>query len=270
MLPECLQFRAALLSAGLPHEPGPVGLASRHAELCAECSAWLEHAGRVARELEALPRREAPVELEGRVVAALEAGYRQTRAAGAVGALGRVQSPRELDEAVDADLVDADADTDGGDAARTAAEARSARLRAPAVLDRLVREELADPRQARARRYLGSLRRRRAPQELRLRVALALARRGSPGQESASGQEGAPGSQGVALRPTRPTLALAGLAAATLLVALGAFLSRPQADPRPRERAIVIERVADASELPEFAALLLDGASGGLLTAREM
>ena len=133
-------------------------------------------------EVGALPRPALPADLEGRVVAALQAGHRQARAAQAVAELGRVSSPQALDQAVDAEFEEtvelelAELELDGASVdAPEGADDGLARLPVPGVLDRLVAEELAAPSQARARRYLGSLRRRHAPEELRMRVGLILA-----------------------------------------------------------------------------------------------
>jgi hypothetical protein len=247
----CQAYRDALLSAGIAG-----GAPAEHASTCAACAAWTRSAARLVGELGSLARLRAPADLEGRVVAALQAGHRQVRAAAAVAELGRVSSPPELDQAVDADL-------DGADLAGTAAPARDdlpARLRVPGVLDRLVAEELADPNRARARRYLGTLRRKRAPEELRLLVAGALQSSGST----------------FVAKERRGTHALTlrfalGLGAAAALVGLGSLLSNP-ASTSAAERAPepLVERITDPLELSPFAAALLDGASGGILSARQL
>jgi hypothetical protein len=269
MSPQCQAFRDELLAAGLPATGSPVAAAAplwAHAGECAACAAWARGATRVARQLEALPRPALPAELEGRVVASLQAGYRQARAAQALAALGRVTSPAELDEAVDAEFEEAlreeiaPGGEDAGAAEAVDEEALSAeeggweRLSVPGVLERLVAEELAAPSQARARRYLGSLRRRRAPEELRMRVGLILADRG--------------GDSLAARRPAAFGLrTVAGLLAAALLIAIGSLVLRPRSQP-PRP-ALVIERVTDSSDLPPLAASLFDGVSGGLLSVEE-
>jgi hypothetical protein len=199
-----------------------------------------------------LERQQVPGELEGRVVAALEAGHRQARATAAVADLGRMRSPPELDQAVDAELE--------GNAGRR--EEIPARLRVPGVLDRLVAEELADLSRARARRYLGTLRRKRAPEELRLRVAGALQ---AAGTATGAAEVGRRGARGLAVRLTL------GLAAAAGLIGLGSLLSKPAASHAAEQRPEpLVEHVSDPSELNEFAAALFDGASGGLLSARQL
>lgn len=243
----CQAFRDALLSAGLAG-----GAPAEHTLACAACSAWTRNATRLGRDLSSLARLRAPAELEGRVVASLQAGFRQGRAAASVADLGRVSSPPELDQAVDAELE--------GSTAPEAREDLPARLRVPGVLDRLVAEELADPTRTRARRYLGTLRRKRAPEELRLLVAGALQSSGSS----------------FVVKERRGTHRLTlrfalGLSAAVALVGLGSLLSNP-ATTVAAERASepIVERITDPLELSPFAAALLDGASGGILSARQL
>jgi hypothetical protein len=253
---DCQTFRDELLAAGLPDTATSTAPQLReHVAGCAECAAWARRSTRLAHELEVLPRPALPAELEGLVVAALQAGQRQARAAQAIAALGRVSSPPDLDRAVDAELGEA---LDLEEQPETEASDALARLAVPGVLDRLVAEELASPSQARARRYLGSLRRRRAPEELRLRVGLVLADRAGFLDASRT-------------RPRAHGLHLAvGLMVAALLVVIGALVLRPTVgEQRPGGPQIVIERVADPSDLPPIAAALFDGASGGLLSVEE-
>lgn len=257
MSPDCQAFRDELLAAGLPDAATSAAPALReHVGACAQCAAWAERAARLAHGLQALPRPALPVELEGRVVAALQAGYRQARAVRALADLGRVPSPPDLDEAVDAELGEA-LEPEEGEAREGAGEAL-ARQAVPGVLDRLVAEELASPSQARARRYLGSLRRRRAPDELRLRIGLVLADRAG----ILDGAGSRPRSLGLQ--------AGVGLLVAALLVVIGTLVLRPPVGEShldgPR---IVIERVADPADLPPIAAALFDGASGGILSVEE-
>jgi hypothetical protein len=249
---DCQALRDELLAAGLPDAATSAPPEVReHVGTCSECAAWAERAARVAHGLQALPRPALPAELEGRVVAALQAGHRQARAAQALADLGRVSSPPDLDQAVDAELGEV-LEPDAVEARECAGEAL-ARQPVPGVLDRLVAEELASPSQARARRYLGSLRRRRAPDELRLRVGLVMADR--------AGILAGPGSRSLGLQTG------IGLLVAALLVVIGAFVLRPPVrEPSLDGPQIVIERVADPADLPPIAAALFDGASGGLLS----
>lgn len=70
------------------------------AAAAASCAAEFEALRRQARALSALPRRQAPPALDGFVVAALQAGVREARAAGQVAALERVPAPAVLDRLV--------------------------------------------------------------------------------------------------------------------------------------------------------------------------
>jgi len=278
MLPQCQAFRDMLLDAGVPQAP-----ATGHGSVCAACASWAHSTERLARQLQTLPRAAAPAELEGRVVAALQAGHRQNRAVQAVADLGRISSPAVLDEFVDADLEEGLASP-----ARPPSllELQGRRIQAPSVLDRLVREEIAEPSRSLARRYLGSLRRKRAPEELRLRVAVSIQRvlsaqralsirtalsTGVRGlRRGAGGQPQRPIGLDAGLKVGARRAVGAGLAVAALLFVLGVFLLRPTPPLRPHGPQIVVEQVADPSGLPPFAAALLDGASGGLLSVERL
>ena len=136
----------------------PEGEPGAHLERCEDCAgllARLASAQAGVRLLRALPRRAVPPDLEGRVVAALYDGYRQDRAVDFVRRLGRRRSPAELEEMLE----------------------RRFRRTAPAELDRRVREELADPARALARRYARRLEKKAAPAELAQRVRKGLSRR---------------------------------------------------------------------------------------------
>lgn len=240
MHPACQSCRDELLSSAFPAEAG-----STHASACASCAAWRERAARQIAALRELPRREAPFELDGRVVATREAGYRQGRAARALLELGRVSSPVELETAVDAGL---------GRAASGPIEG-AAPLRAPSVLDRLVAEELGDPAKAGARRYLGSLRRQRAPAVLLQRLALELR-------------------EGRAARPRRRARQAwwaASLAGAAVFLWV-ARLAVESARGTGQEPFVLPEvRVVDSTEaLPSVATSLLGGLLGGALDVREL
>jgi len=108
-------------------------------------------------------RLAAPLELEGRVVAAIQAGYRQDRVIAAVRGLARLPAPAALP----GDLID------------RALGGPDGQPRAPAVLERLVDEDLRGSSAALARRFAGRLDRRPAPRALahRLqRTALSMLR----------------------------------------------------------------------------------------------
>lgn len=135
---------------------GPRGAElARHLASCAACAAFAASIDRHALALRGLPRHEASEELDGLVVAAFHAGHRQERAIDAVRALTREPTPSALDQRL---------------------WERGPRS-APAVLDRLVAEDLADPEKALSRRYAGRLQRLSAPEELRRRITMANARR---------------------------------------------------------------------------------------------
>jgi hypothetical protein len=128
---------------------------ARHVDQCASCSAIARRVAQQATALRALERNTAPLALDGRVVAACHGGHRQERTLAAVRALTRWHVPAELDAKV--------LDEEYGRILRETSTA-------PAVLDRLVDEDLRDPPRARARRFAGRLERLRAPRALRLRV----------------------------------------------------------------------------------------------------
>ncbi len=245
MDPICSIYREELLATALASAP-----AGGHRDACPACAAWARGVSRQSKALRELPRQLAPFELDGLVVAALGAGQRQARATRAVSELLRVQSPAELAEAVDSEL-----DAPGAALAPEAGEER-ARLHAPAVLDRLVEEELADPVKARVSRYLGSLRRRRAPSGLVPRLAHALEQ-----VEDARS------------RPARRAL-WGGLALASgvLLAWFGSvWLDRGSGGPEPRAGYdFAIERVSSSAGLSPMALGHLDGLSGGLRLAGEL
>jgi len=148
----CPEFEEALLDGARLDEP-PADLGA-HLARCAECMASWERLRAHARALAGVTRRAAPWELEGRVVAAMNSGYRQERVADQIRALPPQPVPAEL-------------------------EARVAfGLRAPSVLERLVREQIeSDPGAALTRRATRKLRRVRAPRELAGHVERSLGER---------------------------------------------------------------------------------------------
>ena len=225
----CQSFRDEL------HDPQ--GPREAHAAECSDCAAYAERLARAARALGALERRRAPLELDGVVVAALEAGARQDRAARVLSSLGRLAAP-ELAELLP-ELGD-ELDVIEGTAA-------AARLRAPPELERLVAEELQDPAAARARRYVASLPRFAAPAELAQRLT--------------TGTQGlrAPLAMGRSHAWSRRSLAAAAVLAFLLL--LGPL--RSPEEPRPRLR-LVPARLADTESLDAYARSLIGGLSGGL------
>jgi hypothetical protein len=127
-----------------------------HLDECSDCSEFASRTKALAALVSSLPRRPAPNELAGLVVAAMQAGHRQERAAKALSALSRRPVPSELE------VVALDDDRPGDD---------SIRAKAPAVLDRLVDQDLRDHAAAISKRFAGRLDRRAAPAALRERVA---------------------------------------------------------------------------------------------------
>lgn len=122
-----------------------------HLDACVECASFAHRAGALAAALSTLPRRAAPHELAGLVVAATQAGHREDRVVRTLSALSRLPAPSALD----------------------AIALREARIgpRAPDVLERLVDEDLRDPAAALSRRFTGRLDRRRAPGALGERLS---------------------------------------------------------------------------------------------------
>ena len=105
------------------------------------------------KALRSLHGLRAPAELEGRVVASLEAGFRQDRAVGLVAGLGAEAAPGALDPMVEARV-----------------EENLEGVQAPAVLGRLVEERVAAPAEGMVRSMAGRLDRKPAPEELDARV----------------------------------------------------------------------------------------------------
>lgn len=192
---------------------------------CAACEAWFQRCWRQARALGALPRLQVePKALAGRVVAELNAGCRQERAADALTHLERVGAPRELDALV------------GESFGRMSREA-------PGELDQRVAAELLSGAGLRAERQLSALARFAAPAELERRVARDLA---------ASAHIGSlPGRRWLALAAA--ILVLIGAASLVRLVGWGQ---------RPSYPFRVVHSESTAS-LDPFARSLLSGVSGG-------
>lgn len=155
MIFTCTAVREALLEHRGEAGAGAPEL-SAHLERCAECAAFAHRTTSIVALVSTLPRRAVPAELAGLVVAATQAGHRQERAIRALSALSRLPAPSDLESI-----------TLGG--GRT--DERPIVAKAPAVLDRLVDEDLRDPAAAISRRFAGRLDRRAAPNALRERLA---------------------------------------------------------------------------------------------------
>jgi hypothetical protein len=137
---------------------------SAHGAQCAECRAWIERVVEHERRLATLTSVAAPAALDNLVWG--EIAFPELRLARALSALKPRAAPEELAARVDEDL------RTGGVAAASVGGLGTAR--APQVLERLVEEELADPRLHRTRRFVGSLERVTAPERLELRLARSI------------------------------------------------------------------------------------------------
>lgn len=148
----CQEFRESSIAGALGSsvfEPEYVA----HRDSCAACAAFVLRLEAQVRALRSLPRRNAPRDLAGRVVAALYAGHREERVVRFLRSMGRVAAPSELDVRV-------------GDGV--------APLRAPEDLDWLVAEDQIDPEESMIRRFTGKVKRRSAPDALAKRVEAVL------------------------------------------------------------------------------------------------
>lgn len=243
--PRCAAFRSealdALAAGASVAGPSAAAESNAHALECAACARFAARAMPIRRALAALPRRDAPRELDGRVVAELGAGVRQERAVAAVRALGRVAPPAELDSAV------------GGEARAAADTQSTGRPAAPRVLERLVAEELADPAKATVRRFVGSLRRVRAPRELSAAVARDLAAHGSRASFSRS-----------------RTRKVYRLAAAAVVAAIAVPITLWSLATRETRRPFRVEYVRSLEGLDPIARGWLDAASGGAAGTRDI
>jgi hypothetical protein len=118
-----------------------------HLARCGGCRAWLGRVELHVVALRELPRLDAPRALEGRAVAATQAGFRQDRAVEALRNLAPVTMPIEVDAAI-----------------------WPIGKQAPPVLDRLVDQDLQEQTRGIARRFAGRIERLSAPRTLDARV----------------------------------------------------------------------------------------------------
>jgi len=121
-----------------------------HLARCEGCRAWLVRVELHVTALRGLGSVPAPRDLEGRVVAATQAGFRQDRAVQALRDLGAVTMPVEVDRAI-----------------------WPSGKSAPPVLDRLVDNDLQEQTRGIARRFAGRIERLKAPRSLDARVKTA-------------------------------------------------------------------------------------------------
>ncbi len=230
------------MSSGLPIRPdcqvarellveriGSAGnlLASPREFHCSACQVWFERSLAQARALNALPRRIAELHsLDGLVVAELNAGCRQERAAAALTSLERVDAPCELDLLVSEYL------------GRAVHEA-------PRELDQRVAKEISAGAGLRAERQVSALERLAAPAALDAIVGRALTQSARP--------------HGL---PLRRWIAVA----ATLFVVVGAASLVRQAGlgkPKPSEFRVV--HTHSVASLDPFTRSLLSGVTGGAI-----
>jgi hypothetical protein len=225
MNPSCQDVRDRLLESD--SSASDDASLSAHLATCSECAEFARRARQIRVSLSQLPRVEAPRELDGLVVAATQTGFQQERAVAALSSLARLPAPEELPAKLD----------------RRALEEPTVRPRAPAVLDRLVDEDLRDASAAMARRFAGRLDRRRAPPALRERV-----------EESAFS----------VLRTETNRRNVVGAAALVLLLASGGWWLRRHAAPaESADFGFEVRYEAGFGGLDPMARNLLGGLSGG-------
>ena len=244
MTSPCTQPRTDLLD--LVQLVGPLtqatGPLAEHLRSCEDCAAAQERLLAQSRALTGLKRLSAPPQLTEFVSQALAPEGRAERIGRAVASLERRESHADLEAVV----------LGGGDLPRE-------ELHAPTVLDRLVNEELKNPLATQARRAIGRLPRVAAPAELDTRVELELA---SPTRATHS-----PGIRRGRLLSMGPRR-LAGLGvAAALILWLAGPESGPTAPDSSDDYGFEIRRMDDLAGLDPLARELLDGLTGGILSA---
>ena len=222
----CRDHKNRLIEGALAAEFADRELAA-HLSNCSECAAHHGRVQRTARAIAGLARQSAPLELDGRAVAACEAGFRQERVVGEIFGLVRAGAPSELE-------------------ARVLGPGGALRRAAPPVLERLIDEDLHDPKKAIARRYGGRLGRVAAPESLRQRVTQAFARGFAPER------------QGVSRR------LVGSLAVFALAIAAAVWWRAHEALPAPSKAEFTVTRMNSLDELDPFAKALFDGLSGGV------
>lgn len=204
-----------------------------HLARCAACAALAKARVRQVKAMGALECREAPTELEGRVLAGMSADSREHRASASLKALGRYEAPADLQGRVVAAL------NSGARGERAVAQLRAtsgvaapleldrrletlfAELRsdhrlpeceAPLELEERVDQDLADLERSTVARCLAKLPRLTAPDQLSLRVEDET---GAPSHRAAE-QDGARSSRTrrFGLVPVSRRIVAAGLASA--------------------------------------------------------
>ena len=219
----CRDFLETMLEAA-PVRPLVGGALEQHLASCESCRAAFERMRQLHAGFRGLPQRCAPAELDGLVVAATQAGHRQERALAHLRTSLRHEAPADLDARVGV----------GG-----AALGGVRRMSAPAVLERLVDEELHDPQHALTRRYVARLQRLGPPATLGERVA---------------------GLFGTRAQPRGRSWLLASVALLVLAGSMWGWWKVEQNSLRPRFQVVYVD---DIEQLDPLARDLLAGATGG-------
>jgi len=220
----CRDFLSAMLETA-PERPAAASALGAHFASCESCRQAFERMCRIRPALANLERRRAPAALDGLVVAATQAGQRQERALAHLRTALRQEVPAQLDSFLGA--------------TSSALLSGVGRIPAPAVLERLVEEELRDPQQALMRRYVSRLQRLDAPASLRTRV------------------------QQILRAPRRAAGRRAVLASAALVVlcfGLWGWWSLEHVRPRPKFQVVYVD---DVKQMDPLAAAMLSGLTGG-------
>ncbi len=225
MIP-CDRYHDELIAFAL-HAEVPGEEFVRHLDECVACGAQWKRLKLAGEIVASLPRRPAPPELEGRVVASLHAGQREDRAVRTMRGLTRLMTPDELSSAV--------------------SMAYGGEERAPALLERRLADDQADPGGTAARRACVRLRRIPAPPELARRL-------------SADFQD-QPADSRARLLP-RGLIALAVAAGLLFVVQLSRGPIGPDAGPEPLLR-FEIRTVESAAALDPWARAIFDDFTGG-------
>jgi len=221
----CRDFLFAMLEAA-PERPAAESALGEHLADCVSCQRAFEGMRRTRAALLRLAPVPAPAALDGLVVAATQAGQRQERVLAHMRTALRHEAPARLDARIGV--------------CGSSLIGEVARANAPAVLERLVEEELRDPQHALTRRYVSRLQRLESPDTLRGRVQQAL---GRPRQ------------------PAGRRLLLAGAALAVLCTTMWGWWTLERAQTRPRFQVVYVE---DVRELDPLARAMLSGVTGGL------
>lgn len=223
MNPRCRNFQSLWLEHAPARPTGSPEGFDAHLASCEPCRAWVERTEAARAALGGLERHSAPAELEQRLFGAPDTEL-------------PVPS-READLPQGALLLQS-----------------LSRLQAPAVLERLVDEELTQPAQAQIRRFVGDLERPEVPADLVARIEERI-------------DAGQPDAAPLDRRPA-PRSLLRRLAPLTSLVAAGllflAMIDRGEAE---EPRRLTVHRVSSAADLDPMARGMLDASLGGLLQA---